>query len=735
MIRQTQSLFDRPHQWHLEATDYLIDTAQRTVLFWDVLRRRGNNDLQHLRRGQPPVLVFDYETILDGRSLERPVNYALVRIADRRRGRSDGCAAGEMTAIRTDRRHRARVGKEAPHAVSRPIVIIDPRAGHGPGIGGSKQDSQIGLALDAGHPVYFLIFTPRPVKGQTLADVRNAQIRFVEEVRRRHPEAPKPAIIGNCQGGWAAALIGAERPDLVGPMVFNGSPLSYWGGVQGTTPLRYRGGLAGGAWLTSLLSDLGNGEFDGAHLVANFEDLNPANTLWRKQHRLFASLDTEESRYLDFERWWGGFFRLSDREIHTIVDGLFVGNKLERGEFELEPGKIVDLRNNNNPVVVFASFGDNITPPPQAFNWILRVYGSVDEIRRRGQVIVVHRHEKVGHLGIFVSAKIARKEHREIIASFDMLDYLPPGLYEMVIEADPDQAGEYQVRYLEKTTEEMRAFDDGAEDETAFHAVRAVSRFNDYLYRSTLSPWVRLTASEFSAELIRQLHALRLQRYLISDLNPWLMPVKFWASMIRNRGFRSPAAEGNSFRRAEGLLSESIVAALDFWRDLRDRSNENLFRAIYESPWMKVLYPAAPTGTDAMASLLDELRRMDANHWRSVMDHGGFSEAVVRMVLALMLADGQLARRGYRTAEKLIRCNRRLQSIGPEQLREIVRDQARILQTDTEQALERLPRLLSDERDRRDAVAVFRQVVEMAGRTLKPQEHRIVKKISAALEF
>jgi pimeloyl-ACP methyl ester carboxylesterase len=67
----------------------------------------------------------------------------------------------------------------------------------------------------------------------------------VEEVRRRHPDAPKPAVIGNCQGGWAAALVGAEKPDLVGPMVFNGSPLSYWGGVKGTHPIRYRGGLLG----------------------------------------------------------------------------------------------------------------------------------------------------------------------------------------------------------------------------------------------------------------------------------------------------------------------------------------------------------------------------------------------------------------------------------------------------------------------------------------------------------
>ncbi len=348
-----------------DLSDYLIDASQRSILLMDILRKRGNIYHDHLQKHQPPVLVFPYEMIMDGRTFERPVNYALVRIIDRRRqSPPEGNEPRRPTAKGTpDRRHQTRIATEAPEATNRPIVIFDPRAGHGPGIGGSKKDSQIGMALDAGHPVYFLIFFTRPAPGQTLADVRNAQIKFLEKVCERHPNAHRPAIIGNCQGGWAAALVGAERPDLVGPMVFNGSPLSYWGGVEGINPMRYTGGLLGGVWINSLLSDLGNGYFDGANLVANFENLNPANTLWAKTYHVYANVDIEEKRFLDFEKWWGGFFLMSDKEIHQIVDGLFVGNKLERGEFELETGRTVDLKKNDNPVVVFASFGDNITLP------------------------------------------------------------------------------------------------------------------------------------------------------------------------------------------------------------------------------------------------------------------------------------------------------------------------------------------------------------------------------------
>ena len=61
----------------------------------------------------------------------------------------------------------------------RPYMIIDPRAGHGAGIGGFKSDSQVGVALHDGHPVYFVVFRPHPEPGQTLADVMRAEAAFV----------------------------------------------------------------------------------------------------------------------------------------------------------------------------------------------------------------------------------------------------------------------------------------------------------------------------------------------------------------------------------------------------------------------------------------------------------------------------------------------------------------------------------------------------------------------------
>ena len=119
-----------------DAARYWIDTAQRSMLFLDTLRQRGNRTLEHYNAGKPPVLVFDFETVLDGADFERPCNYVLLRITPPKRSPTD--------------------------PAKRPFVVFDPRAGHGPGISGSKEASQVGVALRAGHPVYFVIFFTNP---------------------------------------------------------------------------------------------------------------------------------------------------------------------------------------------------------------------------------------------------------------------------------------------------------------------------------------------------------------------------------------------------------------------------------------------------------------------------------------------------------------------------------------------------------------------------------------------
>src|SRR6266700_2642472 len=61
---------------------YQRDFCERAILFWDTLRQRANNMLEHERAGLPPLLDFKSETLLDARRFDRPVNYALLRITE-----------------------------------------------------------------------------------------------------------------------------------------------------------------------------------------------------------------------------------------------------------------------------------------------------------------------------------------------------------------------------------------------------------------------------------------------------------------------------------------------------------------------------------------------------------------------------------------------------------------------------------------------------------------------------
>ena len=120
--RNEHSLFD-------QAREYSKDFMRRLILTTDIMRQRADSDAVHEQADCPPVLTYDSEVIVDGRMLQHPVNYLLLKITP-----PEGVEIKEW---------------------KRPYMIIDPRAGHGAGIGGFKSDSQVGVALNDGHPVYF----------------------------------------------------------------------------------------------------------------------------------------------------------------------------------------------------------------------------------------------------------------------------------------------------------------------------------------------------------------------------------------------------------------------------------------------------------------------------------------------------------------------------------------------------------------------------------------------------
>jgi pimeloyl-ACP methyl ester carboxylesterase len=680
----------------------MVDAAQRSVLFWDVMRQRGNQYEEHLAKIAPHVLDYAAELVIDGRTLERPVNYALVRIIPPK-------------GVEVD-------------PTRRPFVVVDPRAGHGPGIGGFKADSEIGVALKAGHPCYFIGFLPEPEPGQTIEDIARAEAIFLEKVIALHPQADgKPCVIGNCQAGWAVMILAALRPELFGPIIVAGSPLSYWAGVRGKYPMRYSGGLLGGSWLTALTADLGHGKFDGAWLVQNFENQNPANTLWSKQYNLYAKVDTEAPRYLGFERWWGGHVNLNAEEIQWIVDELFIGNKLAAGTIKTSDGTTIDLRSIRSPIVVFCSKGDNITPPQQALGWILDLYDDVDDIRRHGQTIVYTIHESIGHLGIFVSTGVARKEHGEFSSNIDLIDVLPPGLYEAVFEpksadtTSPDLVtGDWIMRCQARTLDDIRALGgNDADDERRFATAARVSEINLALYRTFAQPMVRAMMSAPAAEWMRRLHPLRLQYEMFSDKNPFMASVKTMAEQMREDG--KPVSADNPFLALQETMSKQIVAGLDAWRDLSETFAERMFLSIYASPALQAAVgidpadtrPQRKAGKDPLHRKLVEERIAEL---KARIPVGGLRECLVRSLLYVGMPRACVDERGFAAIRRL----RGVQDDRPRptlaEFKTLLREQYFMLLLDEEATLNAIPDLLPSDRDlRRKALAALRQVLSASG--------------------
>jgi hypothetical protein len=663
--------------------EYWLDAMQRTVLCLDALRQRGDTHLDRTEKLAPHVLSFEREVLVDGRTLPRPVNYALVRIIP-------------PAGVETD-------------PSKRPFIVFDPRAGHGPGIGGMKQDSEIGVALGAGHPCYFVGFMTDPVPGQTIEDVCRAEAHFLERVIALHPQAEsKPCLIGNCQGGWQILMMCAMRPDLPGPIMVAGTPLSYWAGVRGKNPMRYSGGMLGGSWLTALTGDLGNGVFDGAHLIANFENMNLANTYWQKAYNAYSKVDTEAARFLDFETWWGSPVTLNAQEMQFIVDELFVGNKLAAGGISTSDGVRVDLRNIRSPVIVFCSWGDDITPPQQALGWLLDLYDTDAELAAAGQTVVYTIHQSIGHLGIFVSGKVATKEHAEFTSCMDMIELLPPGLFEAVItEVDEDTEnpeliqGKYLFHLEPRGLDHIRALGvNSAADQRRFETAAKVSEINHGLYEQFIAPSVRAMATDASAEMLRRLHPHRVRFEMFSSKNPALAAIPQMADIARQN--RRPVGADNPLLAMEGMLSSAMTGWLDAVGKARDAMVETIFLTTYGSPFLQALVGMGASEAQSGTRGARDLAREAAAHRATAelergMERGELVEAGVRGLIHVLRADGKLDERTAAALEALRKAQPPGSRLARERFREIIRNQSLTLRLDEDRAVEAIPKLLPDD--------------------------------------
>ncbi|MDO5769378.1 MAG: DUF3141 domain-containing protein [Psychrobacter sp.] len=735
-----------PQRLFQEWLSYTTDSAKRLLQTADVLKERGDTFINHELAGCPPVLDYDYEVVMDATTFRRPSNYVLLKIIP-------------PEGIVVEDSHR-------------PYIIIDPRAGHGAGIGGFKHESQVGVAFNSGHPVYFVAFKRLPEPTQTIADVTYAEAKFVREVQKRHPNSQAPVVIGNCQGGWAALILAATNPDIKGPIVMNGAPVAAWSGQVGINPMRYKAGVNGGTWLSMLSADMNNGVFDGAWLVHNFEQQHPYRNYIGKYYDLYKNPVANRQRFLDFERWWGGFFLMNEAEIRWIVENIFIGNRIARNTGQLERGVNIDLRNVKAPIVVFASRGDDITPPQQALSWILDAYSDEKDVEICGQRIIYMIHEEVGHLGIFVSSKIANHEHKGMASIMDMIEVLPPGLYEMAIE-DVEGSGEdktFSVDFARRTFDDLRqAIGEYRTDEKLFRAVHRASKTQTQMYEQTLRPLVQAMSNETSAQLLRAMHPMRLKRSLWSSKNPLAMAASTLNHVVTTKleenastineseGYvpannppetpntyekytkiKLPAIESlqqdNLFLQTEKMFVDSLRMTMDFWGTWQDMLTESMFFGIWSMPWLRQYGKPVLSRRLMDKDSLHEVPKVDEVLTR--IDKGGYNEAVMRMlILSNIVTDNNIDR------EQLIRLTEVLTKQAPfnallnTELAEIIQDQTLIVRFAEEQSILALDKMLTSKADCVKAFKVIRYVIGDEKDDLNPITLAMLERLKKVLKL
>jgi hypothetical protein len=372
---------------------------------------------------------------------------------------------------------------------------------------------------------------------------------------------------------------------------------------------------------------------------------------------------------------------------------------------------VLDLRKVRAPIVMFASLGDNITPPQQAFNWVADVYASTEELKARGQVIIGLLHRSAGHLALFVSGKVAKREHTQIVSVLKSVEALPPGLYGMKIDEirGPDGKTQYSVEFEEHRVEDIAARLNRFErlDEKPFEAVAAVSELNQRAYELLARPFVKAMANEASARAARNLHPLRVERWAYSEVNPALFWVEPAADAVR-RERRAIDAE-HPLRKVEKALSDVVSASLDYYRDWRDAAVELAFFSIYGNLYH--LYFSSRQDARAPDAAADPRSLPVIQAALGAIDAGGYAAALARVaeLLAPRGAPVPLAR-VERKAELLREHADLLPDLPVDDWKLMRGQQAVIVRYEPERALKTLGCLLADATDRERFLSVLDRI-------------------------
>ena len=272
------------------------------------------------------------------------------------------------------------------------------------------------------------------------------------------------------------------------------------------------------------------------------------------------------SRYLQFEKWWGDFVLLRGEEMQWMVDNLFHRQQIldwpDRYHGRHSPGHPRDQDADRVFLLARRQHHATRSRPLTGFSTTTRASRRSSNAARGSSTAST---SKAGHLAIFVGTKVAEKNHAEFINNMELIEAMPPGLYEIVITEKPGSEAStdaFDVCIEERSLDDIRALGcNSLEDEREFAAVARVSELNNALYQTFVQPWIKMVDGPQLARAAIELNPLRLGYSALSDRNPMMRPVSPIADYVR--AHRTPASAGNPFITMQQQFSQAMVDSLE----------------------------------------------------------------------------------------------------------------------------------------------------------------------------